>query len=336
MFPLLVSAAATVACNQTQAANPGKILRASPMGIDPIPLQWGKVGVAEKVELGRNLFFDPRLSADGTVSCATCHDPLSAFSLSGRFATGVRGQVGHRKPPTIINAAYNRAQFWDARAATLEEQAAVPLMNPAEMGMSPASVVSALTAIPGYAALFQKAFGDSAVSVARVTEAIATFERTVVSGNSAYDRFVAGERGALSPEQSRGIGVFREARCNACHEGKAFSNGALANLGVGTDKPEADPGRFAITHEEQDRGRFKTPGLRDVSLRAPYMHDGSLNTLEEVVEFYDKGGIPNRNLDNRIRPLHLTAVNKADLVAFLRALNGEGWQDAAAPERLPQ
>lgn len=337
IFPLLIVAAGvTVACNQTQAANSGNILRASPMGIDPIPLQWGKAGVVAKVELGRNLFFDARLSVDGTVSCATCHDPLSAFSLSERFATGVRGQVGHRKPPTIINAGYSRAQFWDARVATLEEQAAGPLMNPAEMGMSPASVVSILTGIPGYRPLFEKAFGDPGVSLARVTEAIATFERTVVSGNSAYDRFLAGDRGALSPEQSRGIAVFREGRCNACHEGKAFSNGALANLGVGTDKPGADPGRFAITHEEQDWGRFKTPGLRDVALRGPYMHDGSLKTLEEVVEFYDRGGIANRNLDNRIRPLHLTAAKKADLVAFLRALNGEGWQDATAPERLPQ
>ena len=202
--------------------------------------------------------------------------------------------------------------------------------------MTAQSVVSTLNGIPGYRALFQKAFGDGTVSMARVTEAIATFEKTVVSGNSAYDRFVSGDRGALNPSQVRGITVFREGRCNACHEGKAFSNSAMANLGVGTDQPNPDPGQFAITHEEQDWGRFKTPGLRDVALRAPYMHDGSLKSLEDVVEFYDKGGIPNRNLDNRIRPLHLTAQQKADLVAFLRSLNGEGWQDATAPERLPQ
>ncbi len=306
------------------------------MGLDPVPLPWGKAGLAEKIELGRHLFFDARLSADGTVSCATCHDPLSAFSMSERFATGIHGQVGNRKPPTVINAVYNRTQFWDARAATLEEQAAGPLMNPVEMGMTPALVVSTLSAIPGYQVLFRKAFGDPVVNMERVTEAIATFEKTVVSGNSAYDRFVAGDRGAMSPSQIRGIAVFREGRCNACHEGKAFSNSAMANLGVGTDKPQPDPGRFAITHDEQDWGRFKTPGLRDVALRAPYMHDGSLKTLEDVVEFYDKGGIPNRNLDNRIRPLHLTAEKKADLVAFLRSLNGEGWQDATAPERLPQ
>jgi len=309
---------------------------ATPRGLDPLSFPADNPYSPAKVELGRALFYDPRLSSDRTVSCATCHNPRAAFSVATPFGVGVRGQMGHRKPPTIINAAYSPAFFWDSRAFTLEEQVVGPLMNPTEMGNTPPHLVSALHAIKGYRARFHEVFGGEQITVDHVVKAIACFERTVLSGNAPYDRWLAGDKSALSPPQIRGAVVFRQAKCNACHEGMTFTNGMMANLGVGTDKSKPDLGSFAITHEERDWGRFKTPGLRDVAIRSPYMHDGSLCTLDEVVDFYDRGGIPNRNLDNRMRPLHLSAGQKADLVAFLHSLSGEGWQQATAPATLPR
>ena len=309
---------------------------AAPRGLDPVSFPADNPYSPAKAGLGRALFYDPRLSLDGTVSCATCHNPGFAFSVAPPFGVGVRGQTGSRKPPTIINAAYSPAFFWDSRASTLEEQALGPLMNPTEMGNTPAKLISTVSAIKGYRERFRDVFGDEQITVDRLAKAIASFERTVLSGNAPYDRWVAGDRSALSPSQVRGAALFRDAKCNACHEGPTFTNGMMANLGVGMEKSKPDVGSFAITHEERDWGRFKTPGLRDVAIRPPYMHDGSLCTLEEVVDFYDRGGNPNRNLDNRKRPLHLSAGQKADLVAFLHSLSGAGWQQAKAPATLPQ
>lgn len=306
----------------------------------------------EKVALGRALYFDQRLSKDGTVSCATCHDPDKGFADGKKVSEGVGGKKGARNAPTVLNAIFYEFQFWDGRAGTLEEQAKGPLVNPVEMGMaSHDDVVKVVRAIPEYQQGFKNVFGREP-SIDDVAAAIATFERTVLSGDSPFDRFIAGDQAALSEPARRGWELWNgKARCNTCHPfGGAtpnFSDNKFHNIGVaakGRDfgtlarqaATETDPaklafhpdftelGRFVVTRQPKDIGSFKTPGLRDVALTAPYMHDGSEATLLDVVAFYDKGGEPNPNLDGGIVPLHLTDQEKTDLVAFMQALTGEG------------
>ncbi|NOT62555.1 MAG: c-type cytochrome [Acidobacteria bacterium] len=290
-----------------------------------------------KMELGRALFFDKRLSADETVACASCHDPKFAFTDGQPFSTGVRNQKGGRSAPTVINRVYSVEQFWDGRAVTLEEQAKGPIQNPIEMATTHDAVVTKLRGVKGYAPLFRAAFGSEDVDIDRVAKAIATFERRVVSGNSAYDRYKAGNKTALSESARRGFMVFFDkAKCDQCHFGINFTDGSFNNLGVGMDKPEPDLGRELYTKRASERGAFKTPTLREIARTAPYMHDGSLTTLEDVVEYYNKGGNPNPNLDQRMKKLDLTEQDKKDLVEFLKSLNGEGWQHAQAPKSLPQ
>jgi cytochrome c peroxidase len=292
---------------------------------------------AAKVELGRYLYYDQRMSADGTVSCASCHAPEHGFTDGAPVSTGVKGQKGGRSAPTVINRAYSLAQFWDGRAGSLEDQAKGPMANPIEMGNTHEAIVDKLKGIAGYRALFAKAFGSDEITIDATAKAIACFERTVLSGNAPYDRYKRGEKKAMTPQQVRGMSIFIDkAKCDQCHEGANFTLNAYANLGVGTDKPDPDVGRYAVTKDPRDWGAFKTPTLREIEHTAPYMHDGSLKTLEEVVEFYDKGGIKNKNLDEKIKPLHLTYQDKKDLVAFLKALSGEGWQNAKAPAQFPQ
>jgi cytochrome c peroxidase len=292
---------------------------------------------AAKVELGRYLYFDTRLSADDTVSCATCHNPKFAFTDGAPVSTGIKGQKGGRSAPTVINRAYALAQFWDGRADSLEEQAKGPMQNPIEMGNTHQAIAARLKGIAGYRPLFAKAFGSEEIDIDRVAKAIACFERTLLSGNAPYDRYKHGDKSAMTAEQVRGMAVFFDkAKCDRCHEGANFTLNAYANLGVGTDKPDPDVGRYAITRDPRDWGVFKAPTLREIEHTAPYMHDGSLKTLEEVVDFYDKGGIKNRNLDPTVKPLHLTAAEKSELVAFLKALSGEGWQNVQAPPGFPQ
>lgn len=308
-----------------------------PLGLPPFEWPANNPYSAEKVELGRILYYDKRLSADDTVSCATCHAPMFAFADGAAVSTGIRKQKGGRSAPTVINRAYSQAQFWDGRAASLEEQAKGPMVNPIEMGNTHAAVVSRLKGIPGYAPLFAKAFGSEGIDIERTAMAIATFERTVLSGNAPYDKYKRGDKKAMTPDQVRGMSVFFDkAKCDKCHEGSNFTLNAYHNLGVGADKPEPDVGRFEVTKNPKDWGAFKTPTLREIARTGPYMHDGSLQTLEEVVEFYNKGGIKNRNLDENMKELHLTDAEKKDLVAFMRALNGEGWQQAKAPTEFPQ
>jgi cytochrome c peroxidase len=236
-----------------------------------------------------------------------------------------------------LNRAYSRAQFWDGRAASLEEQAMAPLEAPFEMGSTHPAIVAALDGIAGYRALFARAFGGGVVDIERVAMAIACFERTLLSGNAPFDRYKAGDTAALTASQVRGMTVFFDkASCDRCHLGASFTSNAYANEGVGTDKPDPDVGRFAVTHDARDWGAFKIPTLREVEHTAPYMHDGSLRTLEDVVEFYNRGGIPNAHLDPNIRPLHLSGQQILDLIAFLKSLSGEGWQSVKAPERFPQ
>ena len=315
---------------------PAKKVR-EPLGLMPVIWPADNPYTPEKAELGRLLYFDPRLSADGSVSCASCHSPKFAFTDGASVSTGIKGQKGGRSAPTVINRAYSLAQFWDGRAPTLEEQAKGPMANPIEMANTHEAVVDTLKKISGYRVLFAKAFGTEDFTIDHAAKAIATFERTVLSGNSLYDRYKAGQKNALSPSQIRGMQLFTgKARCDECHEGINFTSNAYANLGVGTDKPEPDVGRYAVTHDPKDWGTFKTPTLREIANTAPYMHDGSLKTLEEVVDLYDKGGVPNKNLDSRIKAQHLTDQEKKDLVAFLRSLSGEGWQNIKAPEKFPE
>jgi cytochrome c peroxidase len=310
----------------------------TPLGLLPLVWPADNPYSPEKVELGRYLYFDQRLSADSSVSCASCHSPKYAFTDGAAVSTGIRGQKGGRSAPTVINRAYSLAQFWDGRAPTLEAQALGPMVNPIEMGNGDHfSVVDRLKGIAGYREMFQKAFGSEEITIQKAGMAIATFERTVLSGNSAYDRYKAGQKNAMTASQIRGMSVyFDKAKCDQCHEGINFTTNMYANIGVGADKPEPDVGRFAVTKDPKDWGAFKTPTLRDIERTAPYMHDGSLKTLEEVVEHYDKGGVKNRNLDPKMKPLNLADQEKKDLVAFLKALNGEGWQQIKAPERFPQ
>jgi cytochrome c peroxidase len=308
-----------------------------PLGL--LPIQWPADNpyTKQKAELGRLLYFDKRLSADGTVSCASCHHPKFSFTDGNNVSTGIKGQKGGRSAPTVFNRAYSLAQFWDGRAGTLEEQAKGPMANPIEMGNTHEALVSKLRQIPGYRTRFNGVFGTGDIDIDQVAKAIATFERTVLSGNSPYDQYKAGNKKAMTSQQVRGMQLFfGKGRCDACHEGINFTTNAYHNLGIGTDKPNPDEGRFVVTKKTEDWGAFKTPTLREIARTAPYMHDGSIKTLEEVVDIYDKGGIPNRNLDKSIRKLQLTPGEKKDLVAFLNALSGEGWQTIKEPTEFPQ
>lgn len=290
----------------------------------------------EKAELGKLLYFDPRLSRDNTVSCATCHDPKKGWSNGEAVATGIGGQKGGRSAPTIINAAYAPLQFWDGRAVGLEGQALGPVQNPIEMNLTLPEMEKKLNAIKGYRDQFKKVFGTPEVTAENVGKAIAAFERTLIFGNAPYDKFKSGDKTALSESAQRGQKLFfGKANCSACHSGPTFTDGAFHNIGLGMKSEKPDLGRFEHSKLEGDKGSFKTPGLREIKRTAPYMHDGSHKTLKEVVEYYNKGGEPNPQLDEEIFPLKLSAEEVDDLVRFLEeGLSGE-YPDVAAP-KLPQ
>jgi cytochrome c peroxidase len=315
-----------------------------PLGLVPIVWPDDNPYTPAKAELGWLLFFDPRVSSDGSVSCASCHSPEHAFTDGRPVSTGIGGQKGGRSAPSVINRVYGAAQFWDGRASSLEEQAKGPIANPIEMtsereqGRAHESCVQRLRQVPEYRRRFKEVFGTDQFTIDHVAQAIATFERTVLSGNSTYDRFKAGDKNALTEGQQRGMKIFfsNNARCDSCHDGAAFTTNQFANIGIGMDQPNPDLGRYNVTKNEADKGAFKTPGLREIAHSGPYMHDGSFKTLEEVVEHYDKGGIKNQWLHQDIRPLKLSVQDKKDLVEFLHALNGEGWQQFKAPPSLPK
>ncbi|MFN0100711.1 MAG: cytochrome-c peroxidase [Bryobacteraceae bacterium] len=308
-----------------------------PRGLPPIFWPKDNPYSPAKAQLGRLLYFDKRISADGVLSCASCHHPSKAFTDQSAVSTGIKGQKGGVSAPTVINRAYGMLQFWDGRSASLEAQAVGPMANPIEMGNTHPGVVETLKKVPGYRTLFKQVFGTEDFTLDHVAMAIATFERTVLSGNAPYDKYRAGNKAAMSAAQIRGMNVFfNKAKCDQCHENATFTLNAFHNLGIGQDKANPDPGRFAVTKNEADFGAFKTPTLREIEHTFPYMHDGSLKTLEDVVDYYDKGGIPNKNLDERIKKLNLTAQDKTDLVAFMKALSGTGWQHLTEPKEFPQ
>jgi cytochrome c peroxidase len=326
-----------------EAENPVVPLPKPPLGIDNTFEELPEPPTPERVRLGRWLFFDARLSADGKISCATCHKPENAFSETTAVSTGIHGQQGGRKAPSFVNLAWTLYPhfFWDGRAASLEEQALGPIANPVEMGNTHDAMVNTLGNVKAYKRYFAQAFGDDRITKDRVAKAIADYERTRMSGNSAWDRWQRNrDESAVSDQVKLGhkLFFFGKAACNQCHLGQNFTDNSFHNLGVGFDPATGtfkDQGRWDVTKEEADRGAFKTPTLRDVSKHAPYMHDGSHKTLKDVVEFYNKGGVRNPTLSDKMKPLGLTSEEVDALVAFMEALDGEGYQDTV-PKTFPQ
>lgn len=308
------------------------LIAAEPAGLPPVAHPKDNAPTPEKISLGKQLYFDGRLSADNKVSCASCHDPAKGFSNGEPFATGVEGKKGGRNSPTIINSAYGNLQFWDGRAKSLEDQAMGPVQNPIEMKMSLEDVVKKINAIEGYKQQFQQVFGTDVTSDG-MAKAIATYERTVLSGDAPFDKFKAGDKAAMSEGAERGRKLFfGKANCTACHAGASFTDNGFHNIGL----PGNDEGRATINKSEGDKGAFKTPTLREIARSAPYMHDGSLKTLEEVITHYNKGGEPHPQRDEELFPLKLTDAEAADLVTFLKeGLTSASYPNHVAPE-LPQ
>ena len=318
-----------------------------PLGLDAkrIRIPKGNVLTAENVSLGKQLYFDKRLSRDGSISCASCHDPQHGWSNGERFATGIGGQVGGRSAPTIINAGYLNSghlkltkilQFWDGRSEELEGQALGPIQNEIEMDMKLDELVEKLNSIEGYRVQFQEVFGTDVTSDG-IARAIAAFERTVLSGGAPFDKYKNGDEAALSTAARRGMNVFfNKAHCSACHAGANFADGGFHNIGIGMDQENPDLGRYVVTLIEGDRGSFKTPTLREIARTAPYMHDGSKATLEDVLNYYDQGGVQNPQLDEEMRPLKLTDQEKTDLVMFLEeGLSSDSYLEVKPP-KLPR
>ncbi len=277
---------------------------------------------AQKVTLGQILFHDPRMSSSGTVSCASCHNTMLGGEDNRGGSVGVGGQVGGRSAPTVWNAAFNDVQFWDGRAASLEDQAAGPVTNPIEMGMKNwDDVVTRLKSIEGYQALFEKAFGKDSISKDNTTKAIAAYERTLITPNSPFDKYVKGNKSAMTGQQIRGMNLAIESGCTGCHSGPAFngpgtfqkfpviSNGSI----VAQFKLKKDKGLAEVTGKEEDEFFWKVPTLRNIALTAPYFHNGKVKTLDRAVKIMAKMQLGKT----------LTDAETADIVAFLNALTGE-------------
>ena len=319
---------------------------------------------AAKIEFGRQLFFDKRLSLDGTVSCATCHDPGLAFTDGKNVAEGIAGKRGTRNSPSLLNAMFNSGQFRDGRAASLEAQAVLPLINPDEMGnVSHVQVIDRLQQAPEYLRQFQEVFGGD-LTIEGIGKAIAAYERTLVSANAPIDRFIAGDREAMTAAAQRGFALFRgRARCSVCHTvnqafpflsdqnyrntGVATSSPGFETLaeratqvvrggdqaaalrGLATEKATSELGRFMVSGSPLDIGSFRTPSLRNVELTAPYFHNGTAATLKDVLSFYSKGGGDDPRRDWELQPLGLTDREQEDLIEFLKSLTSDEARRAA-------
>jgi cytochrome c peroxidase len=288
----------------------------------PVDNSWSK----EKEELGKMLYFDPRLSGSNWISCMTCHHPGLGWGDGLPRPNGDGQKELDRHSPTIINSGYFETQFWDGRAKSLEEQALGPISSQVEMRQDMGELVKELAAIPGYVRLFKKAFPKEGIKAKTIAKAIATFERSVVSKNAPYDKYFRdGDKTAMSPSALNGMNLFfGKAKCSICHNGPAFTDSGFHNIGVKQHGPlKVDLGRFNVSKNEFDKGAFKTPGLRHITRSGPYMHDGSGATLEEVIEFYNRGGDVAKNRSPFITPLGLSRQEKIDLVEFMKALEGE-------------
>ena len=296
-----------------------------------VPIPAANPQTPAKVELGKQLFFDPRLSGNDHWACATCHNPSFGYSdgLPRSLGFGDEKELG-RHSPTIINIAFNSSQFWDGRAETLEEQATQPIVAAREMNSDPQVMIKKITGIPAYNEQFKQVFGESP-SLKNIGMAIAAFERTLITGDSAFDRYEKGEKKALTDQEKRGLILFvSKAACTQCHSGPNFTDSSFHNLGLPQAGPlKKDPGRYEVTKDPKDKGAFKVPGLRNITMTAPYMHTGALATLDDVVEFYNQGGGPGSNKSPKMLKLNLTDSEKEDLVAFLKSLTG------ALPQIVP-
>ena len=327
-------------------------------GIGQVHIPEDNLLTKAKIELGRQLYFDTRMSGDGTIACASCHHPDFGYARRDQFGVGIKGQTGNRNSPVSYNRLFSRAQFWDGRADSLETQAKGPIQSPIEHGSNHDDAVRAIAVVEGYQIQFEKIFGSGSVNIDNIARAIASFERVIVTGASSFDYYdqlkpfldgfdeedlaelkeeepetyakyevakAGAEKHPMSDSAIRGHALFfsEKVGCTACHVGANFTDEKYHNLGIGMDQEEPDLGRFAETNDDKDRGAFKTPTIRNVALSAPYMHDGSQKTLEEVVEWYAKGGHPNSYLSDKIKKVDLTAEDKQDLVAFMHALTGD-------------
>ncbi len=282
---------------------------------------WSK----DKEELGKMLYFDPRLSGSNWISCATCHNPGLGWSDGLPRTIGDGQKELGRHSPTIINSGYFEVQMWDGRKKSLEDQAKGPIAASVEMNQDYDELIRELKAIPGYVSRFDKVFGKNALNINNIAKAVATFERSVVSKNAPYDKYWAGDKGAMSASAVNGMNLFfSKAKCGICHNGPVFTDSGFHNIGVKPAGPlKVDLGRYNESKDDFDKGAFKTPGLRDITKSAPYMHNGTEATLQDVIEFYDRGGDAKQNVSPFITPLGLTGQEKKDLVEFLKALDGE-------------
>lgn len=306
--------------------------------LPPVPVPENNPQTPEKIELGKLLFFDPRLSGNGHWACATCHNPSMAFTDGLPRGLGFLERELGRHTPTILNAAYYTTQFWDGRAASLEEQAQMPVLAMSEMNLSKEELADRLARIPEYVIRFKKVF-NAPPAIEGAAKAIASYERTLISGDSRFDLYIKGDKNALSTQEKRGLILYiGKASCSGCHNGPNFSDNKFHNVGTRHVGPLAvDLGRMAVSKSPEDMHAFKTPGLRNIALTAPYMHDGVLRTLEEVVEFYNKGGEMHNmgHKSEKIQPLNLTEGEKADLVAFLKSLTSKTLPAVTVPQLPP-
>lgn len=343
-FAIVNSIVSIVSCTKSipawEAENPVKPIPASPLGIATKLSELPDPPTPERVRLGRWLFYDKSLSPDNTISCATCHRPENAFSEPTPHSTGIRGQQGGRKSPTFVNAAFAfyPLMFWDGRAATMEDQALGPIANPVEMGNTHDAMVQTLRTNSAYAPYFKEAFGSEEITAERIAKAIADYERTRMSGNSPWDKWRKGDENAVSAQVKLGSELFfNKGKCTQCHVGENFTDSKFHNLGIGWSdslKVFADTGRYVVSKNADDIGAFKTPTVREITKHAPYMHDGSIKTLKEVVAHYNRGGSPNPHLSPKMSPLNLTDDEVNSIVAFMEALSGEGYQDVP-PVQFP-
>ncbi len=302
----------------------------APLGLPAVPIPANNPPTSDSIALGRKLFFDARLSGDDTVSCATCHNPQLSFTDGLPGSIGIGRKIGRRNAPTILNAAYYSTLFWDGRAASLEQQAGFPIENPSEMGQTHELSVKKFEKIPEYKKEFETVFGPGRLTIEKIEMALASFERTQLSGDSAFDRYLyGGDQSAMSAGALRGLKIFTDKKrgnCSTCHlieeTYSVFTDQKFHNLGAGMGKDGElkDLGRYEVTKVAADKGAFRTPGLRNVAKTAPYMHDGSLKTLKDVVDFYAGGGTSNPQLDPEIKELKLSGQERADLVEFLESL----------------
>ncbi len=313
-----------------------------PLGLPDVPIPADNSPTADAIALGRMLFYDKRLSRDDSIACSSCHKPELDFTDHTSVALGVAGKVGVRNAPTLENSAYLPLQFWDGRASSLELQAAGPIANPVEMDMPHDVSVAKLGKVPEYKEMFRKAYGSPDVTLERVEKAIASFERTVLVGNSAFDRYqFGGDKAALTPEQVRGLEVFKDphrGNCAACHSigrhSALFTDGKFHNTGEGVSEDGiiTDVGRYHETKVETDTGAFMTPTLRNIANTGPYMHDGKLKTLQDVVDFYAGEGNSNPFLDRDMKTIALTGQDRRDLVEFMKSLSGSLPPNVGPPE----